>query len=143
LSWDGTTEQAQAIADLARWTLDIMNHHKRVAIVGAPCAGKTTLAKSVDDRPIIHSDDFMGLPWSEASAAVATHCNELGGSFVVEGVRVPHALRKGLQVDAVIYLTTQHKQWNEGQHRMAKAVATVFREWLDRTENAKIPVFIW
>ncbi len=40
-----------------------MAAHKRVAIVGGPQTGKTTLAKKITDRKIFHNDEAKWVPW--------------------------------------------------------------------------------
>jgi hypothetical protein len=43
--------------------------YARVAIAGGPRTGKTTLAATVKDRPVVHTDDFIvGHEWSEVPA---------------------------------------------------------------------------
>src|SRR5262245_4436614 len=40
------------------WFDDVLGKYSRVAIVGGPRTGKTTLSATVSDRPVIHTDDF-------------------------------------------------------------------------------------
>jgi hypothetical protein len=65
--------------------------------------------------------------------------NAQDGKCVIEGVRVPHALRKGMKVDAVIYLTQPKVEQTPKQISMGKAVRTVFNEW--RASHPDTPVF--
>ncbi len=110
----------------------------RLAVAGGPRTGKTTLAAKLAARAQIHTDDLMALPWADVPPAVIAECDR-HGALVVEGVQVARALRKGLQVDAVIWMGRPHVALSEGQERMAKGVQTVFQEWL--TANAgRIPV---
>jgi dephospho-CoA kinase len=110
-----------------------------VAITGGPWTGKSKLADTVTDRLVIHSDAYKDLEWSMASLRVLA---EAAGhtDFVAEGVRVAHALRKGLTVDAVVYLTRPKKRLEKpGQASMTKATRTVFDQW--HAANRHIPVF--
>ncbi len=108
-------------------------------MTGGPWVGKSTLADSVTDRRVIHADDYKDLEWSMASLRVMAEA--VGETdFVAEGVRVAHALRKGLQVDAVVYLTRPKKRLEKpGQVSMSKAVRTVFDQW--HAANRHVPVF--
>jgi len=73
----------------------------RICIAGGPNSGKTTLALSGEfDGDTIHTDDYMHLGWSAASASLALRLLELSESvFVMEGVAVIRALRKALELD--------------------------------------------
>ncbi len=125
------------------WLCDVLRDHRRIAIFGAPKTGKTTLSSTVTDRSVIHSDDWMHLSWSDASTALVQHCNAVETPYVVEGVAIPRALRKGLLVDAVIQLTKRYEALTPAQNAMSKGLQTVFREWLDRPEASKIPIYVW
>lgn len=112
----------------------------RIAICGWPRAGKTSLAaltaqhlkvapRSTDE--LIHTH-----AWSEASAEASFWFDE-PGSFVLEGVALPRALRKWLKrnptgkpCDLVIWLPTPFVALSEGQERMGKGCTTVWNEVL-------------
>ena len=69
----------------------------RVAIAGVPKAGKTTLSAQYG-QGVRHTDDLLeSHNWHDASTEVARWFNQ---ADVVEGVRVPHALRKWLADEA-------------------------------------------
>jgi len=61
----------------------------RVAVAGFPKAGKTTSFPHA-----LHTDDVMHAGWEEASDIVRTWFESPDPHLCVEGVRVPHALRK-------------------------------------------------
>ena len=70
----------------------------RIAIIGAPRAGKTTLAEEIGRTkgwPILHADDLIPIGWSAASAEIARVLHSTD-RLVVEGVAVVRALRKAL-----------------------------------------------
>lgn len=107
----------------------------RIAIVGAPRAGKTTLAERLGralELPVISSDDFISLGWSNASAVVA-RCIE-SGPGVYEGVAVVRALRKLLEgstakpIDQCIVLRAPREKLTRGQDRMRRGCETILRE---------------
>jgi hypothetical protein len=108
--------------------------------MGGPKTGKTTLANRVDDRLVFHTDDYRHLPWSDVPHAII---RDLAGkdTFILEGVQVPRTLRKGLSVDAIVYMTRPKvRDRRPRQSSMDKAVRTVFDEW--RSTNPGVPVFI-
>lgn len=117
--------------------------YPRLAITGPPSCGKTTLTLKLDDgkRTVFHNDDFKHLDWSEASERVAKDINECDGPLIVEGVTVPRALRKGMKVDAVLWLHKPHIEQKPGQVVMGRGMETVLKEW--RTSNPGVPVFKW
>jgi SPP1 gp7 family putative phage head morphogenesis protein len=110
---------------------------RRIAIVGAPRAGKTTTALELVEQlglPIHHADDLIELGWSEASDALAELIGATEGGAIFEGVAVVRALRKllnssaGKPVDQVLVLRTPHVPLTPGQARMATACETILRE---------------
>lgn len=115
--------------------------YPRIAITGAPSTGKTTLTLKLDDgkRRIFHNDDFKHLEWSAASEHIAKEVNEHEGPCIVEGVTVPRALRKGMRVDTVLWLSKPWKEQKPGQVAMGKGCRTVLNEWL--IDNPGVPVF--
>lgn len=100
----------------------------RVAIVGGPRTGKTTLARKARDTTVIHTDDYIRLPWEDVPHFVLLEC-EKAERFVVEGVQVARCLRKGLKVDVVIWLEAERAPRTPKQEAMAKGVRSVFMEW--------------
>ena len=125
----------------------------RIAIIGGPRTGKTTLAHKLADGafiPIRHTDDLIEMGWSEASAYAAKWFDE-DGPWVIEGVAVGRALRKWLNAnvshvfpgkdaykpsvetrvkpcDKLIVLTEPHMALGRGQETMAKGVFAVLDE---------------
>jgi HK97 family phage prohead protease len=124
-------------------TADEARAAPRVAVAGGPRSGKTTLSDSIaatrPGDPLLHTDDYMDLEWSEASEKICSDCAKLE-RFIIEGVRVAHALRKGLAVDAVFWLGESVADRTPEQESMAKAVATVFDEWREGNGDT-VPVF--
>ena len=124
--------RGQALHDAFR---ELLGEHGRIAIAGGPKVGKTRICRRcVDDRPVFGTDTYKGLPWEDQPASILGMCEGVP-RFVVEGVQTARALRKGLQVDCIVYLT---KPWIErlpGQERMAKGVATIMRNFIELTPD--------
>jgi hypothetical protein len=96
--------------------------------------------ESIKDRPVLRTDDYRHLPWSDVPHAIIRDLADKD-SFLLEGVQVPRTLRKGLIVDAVVYMTRPKvTSRRPRQVSMDKAVRTVFDEW--RANNQEVPVFI-
>lgn len=123
--------------ELPYWFADVLAKHARVAIVGGPKTGKSNLANMVTDRPVIHTDDYRNMPWEAVPHAVIGAAS--GDRFVVEGVQAARALRKGLQVDAVVRLDKPHVPLSRGQSSMTLAVETVMRDWQEKAKP-EIPI---
>ena len=119
-------------------TLDeFLARYQRIAIAGGPQVGKTSVwAAHVTDRRVLHTDDWMGAKWADVPYLVLGACQPLT-RFCVEGVQVPRTLRKGLEVDAVVWLAHPLTELSEGQERMRKAVETVFRDW--QAKASRVP----
>lgn len=111
--------------------LDSVKKFDRVAIVGPPKSGKTTIANKIKDRFVLCTDDFMGEAWEDVPDFVINALKDKK-RFVVEGVQVARALRKGLDVDVVYYFPTPKKELTKGQKAMGKGVATVLSDLLKK-----------
>ena len=101
---------------------DVLKKYKRVAVIGGPITGKSIVTDHTTDRPVIHSDDYSGRPWSEHSTVVKDACSGLD-SFVVAGIAADRAVRKGLEVDAVIHCKHQRASYpKKGQAILKKQI---------------------
>ena len=105
----------------------------RIAVIGSPRAGKTTLAAELAEQhslPIFHADDFIALGWSAASEALAARMSA-DVPCIYEGVMVVRALRKALcqradaPVDRCVVLDRPRVQLTVGQAAMRRGCATV------------------
>lgn len=119
----------------------------RICIAGGPRTGKTTLSAQLGRKlgiPVYHTDDLLSSSptgalkrrddWSGQSEEVARWFSR-PGSWIIEGVTVPRALRKWLAAhpgqapcDKVIWLTRPKVSRNKGQEAMANGCLTVWRE---------------
>ncbi len=117
----------------AEMTLDEALALPRVAICGAANTGKTTLSAKVQDgRDVVHTDDFIGVLPESGGGAIIAESLASTERFVLEGVKAANALRAGLVVDVAIWAETVHVDHTVGQARQAKAVRTVFDQWVEQ-----------
>ena len=102
---------------------DVLRQHKRIAVVGGPVTGKSMLTDEVTDRPVIHSDEIPheNISWSEHSHRVKEKA-EKEESFVVAGVAADRAVRKGLQVDAIVHCTEPRTKYKSGQRILKQQI---------------------
>jgi len=98
----------------------------RIALVGGPKTGKTTLAKLIAHPNTYHTDELKHLPWHSQATAWLEELSNVD-SFLVEGVTVARMLRKGLEVDVVVYLQEAKVQRTAKQEALAKGVDTVYK----------------
>ena len=113
------------------WFRDVLAKYKRIAICGAPNTGKTTLSR-LADRPVIHTDDYRTRTWEAVPHAVIADVLDVAKDsdrYVVEGIQVPRCLRKGMEVDAVVYLAEPLEENSKGQAAMGKGAFTVLADW--------------
>jgi hypothetical protein len=111
---------------------------KRIVIIGPPRSGKTTLALDMGTKTeveVLHTDDKIGLGWSECSEWIAEHWLTPPGPWIVEGVAAVRALRKWLAAgheekpcDLVIHVREPKVALSKGQASMAKGCAKVWAE---------------
>lgn len=121
----------------------LLAKHNRIAIVGGPQVAKTTLSRRVKDRPVFGTDEHKraNLAWADVPAAIIKQVEGLD-RFVVEGVMVARALRgskdgtrAGITVDCIVCLNTAMIERLPGQERMAKGVATIFADYIEKNPD--------
>lgn len=107
----------------------------RIAIIGAPRAGKTTLALELARTRhlrVVHADDLARLGWSAASDEIA-RLIATPADLIIEGVAVVRGLRKALEtpgppVECCIVLERPRSPLSRGQLAMARGCETVLRQ---------------
>jgi len=110
------------------WFADVLARYARVAIVGGPGTGKSTLASYVDDRPVLGTDGYTDVPWAMIPRAVINAVSELGPRWCIEGCQVARCLRKGLRPDVVVVLRTPRRPLTDAQATFGKGVMTILAE---------------
>lgn len=111
-----------------------------IAIIGAPRAGKTTLADRLGAElalPVVHADDMIALGWSQVSDTLARLMIRDPQPAIFEGVAVVRALRKLLPLVAAhdvlpvkrcIVLERPRLPLTPGQERMRRGCASILQE---------------
>lgn len=122
----------------------LLHDYERIAIIGGPRTGKTSLSLSVVNRPVVHTDDYMHFAWADAPQAINEECRR-HESFVLEGVQAARCLRGGkdgnrapLEVDAVLWLDNTLCPVSPQQAAMAKGIKTTFADWLSRNPRVVV-----
>jgi len=121
----------------------------RVAVVGGPRAGKTTLALGIAWKlgglAVRHADDLISLGWSDASALLAQEMLASDGG-IFEGVAVVRGLRKALAisarapVDALVILPDAHEPLTPEQRAMWSAQGTILAGILPELERRGVRI---
>ena len=106
-------------------------------IIGGPKVGKTTLANLATDRVIHHNDDGKHIPWEDQPQHWIDKATQ--DKFVIEGVHASRALRKGLQVDAIVHLDEPRQELSKGQASMHKGQQKIIKEALEK--HPYVPVY--
>lgn len=115
----------------ARWLADALAKYDRVAIAGGPRTGKSTALAGVTDRPTYGSDALNAaeVSWDAAPDHLIRMAEQLGPRWVIEGVQVARALRKGMACDAVVVMRKPKVAQSKGQAAMGAGIDTVLAEW--------------
>jgi broad-specificity NMP kinase len=109
----------------------------RIAVIGPPRAGKTTLAEAMSAElgvRVLHTDDLIDkLEWSAASEHVASVWFAEPDPWIIEGVAVVRALRKwlaanahGKPCDKIIALSKSWVSLTNRQAGMASGCASIW-----------------
>lgn len=78
----------------------------KLAIVGLPGCGKTTLATALGEAlrlPVLHTDVFKESRWAEQADA-AYEASKLEPQLIVEGITVARMFKRGFAPDAVLWI---------------------------------------
>lgn len=126
-------------AVMKMWLDMVLREHARVAIVGGPRAGKSTIVGHITDREVIHTDSYNGEEW-DALPGLLIDATQGKERFVIEGVHAARALRKGMQVDAIVFIDEPVVERNPGQAAMAKGIRTIFNDYLENRGADNTPV---
>jgi broad-specificity NMP kinase len=105
----------------------LLRDYPRIALVGPPKAGKTTMAALVTDRPVFHTDDHPDFH-KGPEATMKLLANEK--RYLVEGIHVWRMLRKGFTPDLVIELTEPHEELTPKQASLAKGMERWRADWM-------------
>jgi len=121
----------------------LLERFARVALAGVVKGGKSLLLQeSRPDRQVFHTDDLQarGLEWEQYPDVVLS---ELGGvgRFLLVGMQVPRILRKGLEVDAVVWVNQPRGRVTKRQGAFSKGARTIMHKW--RREKPDIPVYFF
>jgi hypothetical protein len=108
--------------------------YPRIAITGGPNSGKSRLAALLqpfrDGAPMICTDTWKDtVPFLDVPDVALAECRG-HERFTVEGVQVARMLRKGLDVDLVIFLRGAAVELTSRQRGLTKGVRTVLDDWL-------------
>ena len=117
----------------------VFERYARVVVVGGPAAGKSTMTASLQ-RPVIHTDGYMDVPWEHVPNLLIAAANASGHRWCMEGVQTARALRKGLECDAVILIKGWVRPLTTRQIGMHKAIRTVLADWL--ATDPAVPVHV-
>lgn len=117
---------------------DFLRTYRRIGVADGPRTGKTTLTGRITDRLVIHTDDYKdAVHWDDVPDAVIASSG--AGRVWVEGIQVPRAMRKGMQLDAVIWTGAINPAATPKQQSTGKGVLTVFRDW---AKTGRTPVYL-
>jgi hypothetical protein len=122
---------------------ELLDRYRRIAVTGGPNSGKTTgVAARVTDRTVIHTDDWKHLGYSPEVPFLIIDACKAHSSFLVEGVQAARALRKGLEVDAAVWMLSPLLDLTPEQERQRRGTQTIWADVLANFLPADVKVFI-
>jgi HK97 family phage portal protein len=107
----------------------LLERHDRLVIAGVSGAGKSTLAGRIDDRQVVHTDDYIDAGWDEAPKLAAAAVKGVK-RFVIEGMRALAATRYGADVDAVVWLPVSLRKLSDIEDGFSRGRQATFDKWL-------------
>lgn len=121
----------------------LLDQYPRIGIAGGPRTGKSTLSQAAAQRrPVIGTDRYMhDMSFEDVPYRLIDDVRDLK-TYVAEGVQVGRAVRRGLPVDALVYLDEPKAEQTTRQASMSKAVLTVLKDWAAKAEGDLPPVFV-
>jgi len=134
-----TIELVQLSPTVWRKLLEV---YPRIALTGVVNSGKTLLLEEggpgTPPREVVHTDQLKRSDWPSIPLKI---CSELSGkeSFIVAGTQVPRCLRKGLEVDAVVWLDSPRTFLSPRQQAFGKGIRQIMHKW--RHQHPEIPVY--
>jgi hypothetical protein len=118
--------------------------YERIAIVAPPKHGKTTLAKALKERyeslNVIHCDEYISHSWTEQPLVIIEEVAK-HKEWLIEGVQVARAMRKGLRPDAVVVLEKQLQKHTPKQAQLARNVMSWMEQGFDQLCNDRPGIF--
>ena len=87
-----------------------LSKYKRIAIVGRPKVGKTTLGLELSRKlglKLVGTDDYIGASSFDDMPHLINKSLEDERTFILEGVQAARCLKYGLRVDVVLYLDSK------------------------------------
>ena len=121
---------------------ELVAAYSRIALTGVVNSGKTLLleegGRGTPPKEVVHTDQLKRSDWPSIPSKI---CSMTSGkdSIIVVGTQVPRCLRKGLEVDAVVWLNTSRTGLDRRQEGFGKGIRKIMHAW--RHQHPEIPVY--
>lgn len=114
--------------------------HPRVCLIGPPASEPLATLEGIDlqHRLLLRASEHSAQEWSSVPDSIIRALERFDSFLLVGGVHAARALRKGLEVDAVVYLDNALGSRVPIQDGGAKQVNSIFAEW--RRSHLTTPV---
>lgn len=109
----------------------LLDRHARIALTGMVKSGKSLLLDETEyDRFRFHTDSLgpSGERWEDYPRAVLDAVSGLD-AFLLTGMQVPRILRKGLEVDCLLWLNRPLHPLTRKQLAFSRGARTIMHKW--------------
>lgn len=118
----------------------VLKKYDRIAMGGIPMSGKSLFLLECKDRPIVHTDDYIGKGggWEGDAALAAAACTG-HNRYLLVGIRATGCIRNGLNAEVLVWLGEPMEPPLSAKHQAtAKGRETALRNLMELRPDLKV-----
>lgn len=118
----------------------VLKKYDRIAMGGIPMSGKSLFLLECKDRPIVHTDDYIGKGggWEGDAALAAAACTG-HNRYLLVGIRATGCIRNGLNAEVLVWLGEPMEPPLSAKHQAtAKGRETALKNLMELRPDLKV-----